>query len=106
MSRRYYCDYCDKTFIDDIDARKKHINGLVHQNMRREHYLSCRGNFILILFLVCCGLYYILFRSENFTKRRNSETNVQTIFPNWWLSIFRSLQVHALYSRRTVANKN
>lgn len=46
MGRRYYCDYCDKTFIDDIDARKKHINSALHQKIRNEHYQGCRGSWI------------------------------------------------------------
>lgn len=59
MGRRYYCDYCDKTFIDDIDARKKHINGLLHQNLRKEHYLSCRGLTNSLILRLMCVTYYV-----------------------------------------------
>lgn len=43
MGRRYYCDYCDKIFIDDIDARKKHLGSVTHFRQRQEHYAACRG---------------------------------------------------------------
>ncbi|RZC36555.1 zinc finger matrin-type protein 5, partial [Asbolus verrucosus] len=38
MRRRYYCDYCDKTFIDDLDARKKHLQSSYHIKLRNVHY--------------------------------------------------------------------
>ncbi|XP_018336814.1 zinc finger matrin-type protein 5 [Agrilus planipennis] len=38
MGRRYYCDYCNKTFIDDIDARKKHLSSIHHVKLRKLHY--------------------------------------------------------------------
>ncbi|XP_017770229.1 PREDICTED: zinc finger matrin-type protein 5 [Nicrophorus vespilloides] len=38
MGRRYYCDYCDKVFIDDLDARKKHLNSAHHLKLRKVHY--------------------------------------------------------------------
>ncbi|KAF5272919.1 hypothetical protein FQR65_LT04848 [Abscondita terminalis] len=42
MGRRYYCDYCDKTFIDDLDARKKHLTSSHHIKLRKLHYESHR----------------------------------------------------------------
>ncbi|XP_019867715.1 zinc finger matrin-type protein 5 [Aethina tumida] len=42
MGRRYYCDYCDKTFIDDLDARKKHLQSAQHIKMRNIHYENQR----------------------------------------------------------------
>ncbi|CAG9827427.1 unnamed protein product [Diabrotica balteata] len=42
MGRRYYCDYCDKCFIDDLDARKKHLQSSNHIKLRNLHYESCR----------------------------------------------------------------
>nr|CAI5824449.1 unnamed protein product [Callosobruchus analis] len=44
MGRRYYCDYCEINFIDDLDARKKHLQSLHHIKLRNLHYESCRGN--------------------------------------------------------------
>ncbi|XP_022909307.1 zinc finger matrin-type protein 5 [Onthophagus taurus] len=38
MGRRYYCDYCNKTFIDDLDARKKHLSSSHHIKLRNLHY--------------------------------------------------------------------
>ncbi|CAH1107217.1 unnamed protein product [Psylliodes chrysocephalus] len=42
MSRRYYCDYCEKSFIDDLDARKKHLQSSNHIKLRHMHYEACR----------------------------------------------------------------
>ncbi|PNF31830.1 Zinc finger matrin-type protein 5 [Cryptotermes secundus] len=42
MGKRYYCDYCDRSFIDDLEARKKHLNGSMHMRLRKEHYDSFR----------------------------------------------------------------
>ncbi|PSN33869.1 hypothetical protein C0J52_25023 [Blattella germanica] len=38
MGKRYYCDYCDRSFIDDLEARKKHLNGSMHVRLKKEHY--------------------------------------------------------------------
>ncbi|XP_046990040.1 zinc finger matrin-type protein 5 [Schistocerca americana] len=38
MGKRYYCDYCDRSFVDDYEARKKHISGSMHVRLRKEHY--------------------------------------------------------------------
>ncbi|XP_780288.2 zinc finger matrin-type protein 5 [Strongylocentrotus purpuratus] len=38
MGKRYYCDYCDKTFADNSQNRKKHLNGVVHDRLRKLHY--------------------------------------------------------------------
>ncbi|XP_075214806.1 zinc finger matrin-type protein 5 [Lycorma delicatula] len=42
MGRRYYCDYCDRSFIDDLEARKKHIQGTLHSRNRKLHYRQYR----------------------------------------------------------------
>ncbi|XP_044763574.1 zinc finger matrin-type protein 5 [Coccinella septempunctata] len=42
MGRRYYCDYCDKTFIDDVGARKKHLQSSHHIKLRNWYYDDCR----------------------------------------------------------------
>ncbi|XP_057671710.1 zinc finger matrin-type protein 5 [Diorhabda carinulata] len=42
MGRRYYCDYCEKSFIDDLEARKKHLQSSNHIKLRNMHYESCR----------------------------------------------------------------
>ncbi|KAJ3662139.1 hypothetical protein Zmor_006498 [Zophobas morio] len=38
MRRRYYCDYCEKSFIDDLDARRKHLQSSYHIKLRNLHY--------------------------------------------------------------------
>ncbi|XP_012260633.2 zinc finger matrin-type protein 5-like [Athalia rosae] len=38
MGKRYYCDYCDRSFKDDPEARKKHLTSLQHARNRMEHY--------------------------------------------------------------------
>lgn len=38
MGKRYFCNYCDRTFIDDPDSRKKHIQGIAHIRNRSNHY--------------------------------------------------------------------
>lgn len=43
MGKRYYCDYCDKTFADNSQNRKKHLNGVVHDRLRKLHYSLFRG---------------------------------------------------------------
>lgn len=52
MGRRYYCDYCDKTFIDDLDARKKHLFSSHHIKLRKLHYEMHRGNFFKLFYLI------------------------------------------------------
>lgn len=43
MGRRYYCDYCDKSFIDDLGARKKHLQSAHHIKLRNIYYELNRG---------------------------------------------------------------
>lgn len=43
MGRRYYCDYCDKSFIDDLGARRKHLQSSHHIRLRNIHYELNRG---------------------------------------------------------------
>lgn len=42
MGKRYYCDFCDKSFADLPTNRRKHINGTLHQRMRKQHYDAFR----------------------------------------------------------------
>ncbi|KDR07385.1 zinc finger matrin-type protein 5-like [Zootermopsis nevadensis] len=48
MGKRYYCDYCDRSFIDDLEARKKHLNGSMHMRLKKEHYYSFRDSKTLL----------------------------------------------------------
>ncbi|KAK0161800.1 hypothetical protein PV327_008214 [Microctonus hyperodae] len=38
MGKQYYCDYCDRSFKDETDARKKHLSSLQHINNKTNHY--------------------------------------------------------------------
>ncbi|XP_076750007.1 zinc finger matrin-type protein 5 [Xylocopa sonorina] len=38
MGKRYYCAYCDRSFKDDPEARKKHLSSLQHAQNRTDHY--------------------------------------------------------------------
>ncbi|CAG8465200.1 12908_t:CDS:2 [Acaulospora colombiana] len=38
-----YCDYCDRSFPDNAEARRKHIEGTQHQNNVKLHYDSYKG---------------------------------------------------------------
>ncbi|XP_012277105.1 zinc finger matrin-type protein 5 [Orussus abietinus] len=38
MGKRYFCDYCDRSFKDDPEARKKHLSSLQHAKNRADHY--------------------------------------------------------------------
>ncbi|KAL3858054.1 hypothetical protein ACJMK2_012670 [Sinanodonta woodiana] len=44
MGKRYYCDYCDKSFADNPVNRKNHLRGVIHNKMRKLHYDSFRGS--------------------------------------------------------------
>ncbi|KAJ8976075.1 hypothetical protein NQ317_007583 [Molorchus minor] len=35
MRRRFYCDYCDKSFIDDVKARKRHLESNQHIKLKK-----------------------------------------------------------------------
>lgn len=43
MGRNYYCDYCDKRMKNDIQIRKKHLEGMPHKNARNEYYAKFKG---------------------------------------------------------------
>ncbi|XP_011697386.1 PREDICTED: zinc finger matrin-type protein 5 [Wasmannia auropunctata] len=38
MGKTYYCDYCDRSFKDDVEARKKHLSSMQHMTNRANHY--------------------------------------------------------------------
>uniref|UniRef100_A0A0A9VYE6 Zinc finger matrin-type protein 5 n=1 Tax=Lygus hesperus TaxID=30085 RepID=A0A0A9VYE6_LYGHE len=42
MGKRYFCDYCQRSFVDDIESRKKHLNGVSHLRMKKEYYFMIR----------------------------------------------------------------
>ncbi|XP_053443458.1 zinc finger matrin-type protein 5 isoform X3 [Nycticebus coucang] len=38
MGKRYFCDYCDRSFQDNLHNRKKHLNGLQHLKAKKVWY--------------------------------------------------------------------
>lgn len=42
MGKRYYCDFCDRSFADSGINRKNHFKGVQHQRLRKQHYDSFR----------------------------------------------------------------
>lgn len=85
MGRRYYCDYCDKLFIDDLEARKKHLQSSHHIKLRNLHYESCRGKKVFRSGSSLKKLYY--FRSRNGFKGRIVKNTVSKIYTEWKLSV-------------------
>ncbi|XP_054614111.1 zinc finger matrin-type protein 5 [Dunckerocampus dactyliophorus] len=43
MGKRYYCDYCDRSFQDNMHNRKKHLNGVQHQRAKKGWFDHFRG---------------------------------------------------------------
>ncbi|XP_042613326.1 zinc finger matrin-type protein 5 [Cyprinus carpio] len=35
MGKRYFCDYCDRSFQDNLHNRKKHLNGVQHHRAKK-----------------------------------------------------------------------
>ncbi|XP_060563051.1 zinc finger matrin-type protein 5-like [Ruditapes philippinarum] len=42
MGKRFYCDFCDRSFADRGLNRKNHFKGLQHQRMKKQHYDNFR----------------------------------------------------------------
>ena len=40
-----YCDYCDRSFPDNPEARRKHLEGAQHQLSVKHHYDAYKGVF-------------------------------------------------------------
>lgn len=49
MGKRYFCDYCDRSFQDNLHNRKKHLNGVQHLRAKRAWYDLFRGGCCLPL---------------------------------------------------------
>merc|ERR1711976_406268 len=41
-------DYCDKLFPDNLTQRKRHLQGVYHQRMRKNHYESMRDPAVIL----------------------------------------------------------
>ncbi|XP_016145132.1 zinc finger matrin-type protein 5-like [Sinocyclocheilus grahami] len=42
MGKRYYCDYCDRSFQDNLHNRKKHLNGVQHHRAKKSWFDNFR----------------------------------------------------------------
>ncbi|XP_051777312.1 zinc finger matrin-type protein 5 isoform X1 [Erpetoichthys calabaricus] len=42
MGKRYYCDYCNRSFQDNLHNRKKHLNGTQHHRAKKAWFDSFR----------------------------------------------------------------
>uniref|UniRef100_A0A8C7WPD3 Zinc finger matrin-type protein 5 n=1 Tax=Oryzias sinensis TaxID=183150 RepID=A0A8C7WPD3_9TELE len=50
MGKRYYCDYCDRSFQDNMHNRKKHLNGVQHHRAKKAWFDQFRGESFLVFF--------------------------------------------------------
>ena len=46
--KRYFCDFCDKSFADNQTNRRNHLNGVQHKLAKKEHYGSFKDPQILL----------------------------------------------------------
>uniref|UniRef100_A0A8C2F9T9 Zinc finger matrin-type protein 5 n=1 Tax=Cyprinus carpio TaxID=7962 RepID=A0A8C2F9T9_CYPCA len=42
MGKIYYCDYCDRSFQDNLHNRKKHLNGVQHHRVKKTWFDNFR----------------------------------------------------------------
>uniref|UniRef100_A0A1B6KQV1 C3H1-type domain-containing protein n=1 Tax=Graphocephala atropunctata TaxID=36148 RepID=A0A1B6KQV1_9HEMI len=42
MGKRYHCEYCDRSFVDEPESRRKHLQGISHIRSRNNHYKKYR----------------------------------------------------------------
>lgn len=49
MGKRYYCDYCDRSFQDNMHNRKKHLNGVQHHRAKKAWFDHFKGDFFFYL---------------------------------------------------------
>ncbi|XP_023567127.1 zinc finger matrin-type protein 5 isoform X2 [Octodon degus] len=49
MGKRYFCDYCDRSFQDNLHNRKKHLNGLQHLKAKKMWYDMFRDAAAILL---------------------------------------------------------
>ena len=53
MGKRYYCDFCDRSFADSANNRKNHFKGVNHQRLRKLHYDSFKGKSGRLINIAC-----------------------------------------------------
>ncbi|CAF0844310.1 unnamed protein product [Didymodactylos carnosus] len=48
MGRRYYCNYCDKTFPNNSQNRRNHTRGIQHTMLKRLYYTKFKDPMLLL----------------------------------------------------------
>ena len=48
MGKRYFCDFCEKSFPYNVENRKKHNAGVQHQMNRNAYYSKFKGSYSLV----------------------------------------------------------
>lgn len=49
MGKRYYCDYCDRSFQDNMHNRKKHLYGVQHHRAKEAWFDHFRDTAAILL---------------------------------------------------------
>lgn len=49
MGKRYYCDYCDRSFQDNMHNRKKHLNGVQHHRAKKAWFDNFKDSAAILL---------------------------------------------------------
>lgn len=93
MGKRYYCDYCERSFQDNLHNRKKHLFGVQHHRAKKAWFDNFRGthrklhkavggyktiNLRWIKFLV------FIFRRCHTFKWRADKGALQKVSPDRW----------------------
>ena len=48
MGRKYWCEFCQRSFSDILSTRKKHVQSQQHQKLRKLHYDSFKDPVTLL----------------------------------------------------------
>ncbi|XP_032899049.1 zinc finger matrin-type protein 5 isoform X3 [Amblyraja radiata] len=49
MGKTYFCDYCGRSFQDNLHNRKKHLQGVQHQRAKKFWFDSFRDNATILV---------------------------------------------------------
>lgn len=102
MGKKYYCEYCDKRFKDDVNIRQKHLNGLAHQTARNDHYAKYKGKIDSIVQDQKCNkqnrLFRTFYRPEGSPGRRITKEKMYLVSIGL-LSIWIDVSLQSLYER-------
>lgn len=87
--KRYYCEYCNKSFQDNRQSRRRHLNGLSHQRSKKAYFDLYIGEGTAA-YSVCWnwlrffrGLLSVQSESEKGTSLLRSNLSGQEILQVW-----------------------